>query len=376
MQNLVKNGQSGIYYARVMVSGKTKWRSLDTKTFTVAKLRLADTLRELRAAYEVRESGREVSTMGGVVVAWLREVEQNLNSPGWKQGQVLSLKRVLKTWPGFESRKPGSITAVECGDWLRRFRKTGTGFVPPGSRAPRTFKPPSASGVNKSLDALRGVFEVAIRLGLRADNPAMTLKRPKVTRAKVFFVPSVEELYAVIDAIRAASRNGAELAWLCEFMAWTGTGPDEASKVRGRDVYFSKGLVHIRGTKREARDRWLPMSEPLRSLLNQITEARGRLVADDPLFKYKTFKRSLTRACELVGIPRLTHYDLRHFFCTHCLEKGVSVRVLADWMGHADNGSMLLRTYGHVRMDHAMSQAQLLTGRPVEAESGERRAER
>ncbi len=92
-----------------------------------------------------------------------------------------------------------------------------------------------------------------IRLGLRADNPALILKRSKVTRAKVFFVPSLEELYAVIDAIRLGSNSRVfELAWLCEFMAWTGTGPDEPSKVRKRDVYFPKGLVHIRGTKREA----------------------------------------------------------------------------------------------------------------------------
>src|ERR1700691_4819490 len=47
--NLLRNRQSGIYYARVRVNGKQKWRSLDTKLPTVAKLRLADVAKGLRA---------------------------------------------------------------------------------------------------------------------------------------------------------------------------------------------------------------------------------------------------------------------------------------------------------------------------------------
>ena len=39
--NLLRNRQSGNYYARVKVNGKQKWRSLKTEVFSVAKLRLA-----------------------------------------------------------------------------------------------------------------------------------------------------------------------------------------------------------------------------------------------------------------------------------------------------------------------------------------------
>jgi excisionase family DNA binding protein len=38
--NLLRNGQSGTYYARVKVNGKEKWRTLKTKVFSVAKLKL------------------------------------------------------------------------------------------------------------------------------------------------------------------------------------------------------------------------------------------------------------------------------------------------------------------------------------------------
>ena len=37
--NLLRNRQSGTYYARVKVNGKQKWRKLETSVFSVAKLR-------------------------------------------------------------------------------------------------------------------------------------------------------------------------------------------------------------------------------------------------------------------------------------------------------------------------------------------------
>ena len=47
--NLLRNGQSGTYYARVKVNGKQKWKSLKTSLFSVAKLRLADFEAQVRS---------------------------------------------------------------------------------------------------------------------------------------------------------------------------------------------------------------------------------------------------------------------------------------------------------------------------------------
>jgi integrase len=361
VQNLVKNGESGIYYARVMVSGKPKWRSLDTKAVSVAKLRLPEVLRVLRAAWSRAPVGGEVEAMGSLVVDWLREVELGSNSPAGKRSLSFALKRVLATWPGFEALRVERVSVADCEAWLRSFKRSGSGFVPPGSRGRVGVRAPSASAVNKSIDALRSLFDLAVRRGLRAENPARGLQRVRVSRNKEFYVPSVVELEGLLREIRRGSNvRGPELAALAEFMAWTGTGPDEASRVCGRDVFFDKELLRIRGTKSAARDRWLPMNRPVLLLLKRLRDERVRLVAGEPLFRYRTFQRSLDRACAVVGIPRLTHYDLRHFFCTRCLECGVQIPVLAAWMGHSDGGALLLRTYAHVRNEHGAEQAGLV----------------
>jgi integrase len=60
----------------------------------------------------------------------------------------------------------------------------------------------------------------------------------------------------------------------------------------------------------------------------------------------------ITSACQKLGIPRFTTHALRHLFGTACLEAGVDVRTVAGWLGHKDNGALLLKVYSHVRQQH------------------------
>lgn len=39
-------------------------------------------------------------------------------------------------------------------------------------------------------------------------------------------------------------------------------------------------------------------------------------------------------------------------FTTTCLEAGIDVRTVAEWLGHKDHGALLLKTYSHVRPEH------------------------
>jgi integrase len=47
-------------------------------------------------------------------------------------------------------------------------------------------------------------------------------------------------------------------------------------------------------------------------------------------------------------------------FITRAIERGVDVKVIAEWQGHRD-GSLILSTYSHVRPIHSQRMAQLMT---------------
>jgi site-specific recombinase XerD len=48
-------------------------------------------------------------------------------------------------------------------------------------------------------------------------------------------------------------------------------------------------------------------------------------------------------------------------FITRAIEKGVDVKVIAEWQGHKDGGKLILDTYSHVRPVHSQRMAQLMS---------------
>ena len=48
-------------------------------------------------------------------------------------------------------------------------------------------------------------------------------------------------------------------------------------------------------------------------------------------------------------------------FITRAIERGVDVKVIAEWQGNRDGGKLILQTYSHVRPIHSLRMAQLMT---------------
>jgi hypothetical protein len=48
-------------------------------------------------------------------------------------------------------------------------------------------------------------------------------------------------------------------------------------------------------------------------------------------------------------------------FITRAIEKGIDVKVIAQWQGHKDGGKLILDTYSHVNPVHSQRMAQLMT---------------
>jgi integrase len=73
----------------------------------------------------------------------------------------------------------------------------------------------------------------------------------------------------------------------------------------------------------------------------------------------------MDRAARLVGMERITHHDLRHFFATICIETGVDVPTVASWLGHKDGGALAMKTYKHLLDEHSVVAARKVTFAPA-----------
>ena len=109
-------------------------------------------------------------------------------------------------------------------------------------------------------------------------------------------------------------------------------------------------VVHLRGTKREIRERDVPCVLPFqRSLLALTLEhAEGR---DGSLFKrWGNVRRDLLDACRRAEIAPCSPNDLRRTFSNWMVEAAVPLNIVAQLMGHKDT-RMLERVYGRQRTE-------------------------
>ena len=226
---------------------------------------------------------------------------------------------------------------------------------------------PSPRGAILAVEsgALPGLpFDLNPVLGgpLRKPEVQKKIRLPSTAKMKELFAemrrvpdPLPDNLIDMRDHLEHRCAESAEFA---EFMAYSGARMGEAAVFDWVDDY--PNLVILRGTKTESsRDREVPKIAALRELLERM-RAR-RLSIGRPLkgraFDIKQCRERLESACKRVGVERLTHHSLRHFFATICIEAGVDIPTISRWMGHADGGVLAMKTYGHLRTEHSFAAA-------------------
>lgn len=375
VQNLLRNGASGRYYARWTISGKQKWVNLKTDLFTIAKIRLNEESGKIEA---LRQSAANViagaGTIGDLMAVYEERTKANPDlAPSSITSRLVALKKVSKTWPNIERLKPSQISAAAVMDWATRFKGQGTAFVPPGAKT--TITGNSATSVNRAIDTLRRILDIAVERGAIHTNPVAVrpsegrLKK-KVTR-KDLILPStadVARLFAAMENNGARGGWGLEAADFCRFMMTSGARVGEVKHVSWSCVDWDSKQLHIRGEKSETSNRLVPLNPELEALLRKIQERRKRaaiftadgkpfLAPQDPLFRIAECQKTIDKASETLGITRITHHDFRHLFATRCIECGVDIPTVSRWLGHADGGALAMKTYGHLRQEHSLAQA-------------------
>ena len=179
-------------------------------------------------------------------------------------------------------------------------------------------------------------------------------------------VPTNQELEEILGSIRSgAKRSSAECADLVEFLAFVGCRIGEAREVIWADV--GNGEILIRGQadrKGQARTKGGGFRRvPIADRIERLLERRG-LNAGFPksqkIFSIQSPKGALNCATKRLGLDHLRVHDLRHFFATHCIERGVDVPTVSRWLGHKDGGVLAMKTYGHVRNEHSRKMGKLI----------------
>jgi integrase len=380
VQCLLRNAESGRYYGRWTIAGKQKWVNLDTDVFGIAKLRLTE---KAAAVGRIRASASAVANGSATVGDLIRAYEARVNAdaelkPASVTSRLVALKKLLKTWPGLADKKPATVTADAVMEWATRFKREGTQYTPPG--AGTVIAGNSATSVNRAIDTLRRIMEIAVERGTISANPVRVKttdgrRLKKKISAKRISLPSVANmtrLFVAMENNGAVGGWGEEAADFCRFLSYSGSRVGEMETATWGCVDWTRKQLTIRGTKSDTSDRIVPLFAELETLLTKVIERRKKaavysesgkpaLESDAKIFRLGECQKSIDSACKAVGIPRITHHDFRHAFATRCIEAGVDIPTVSKWLGHADGGALAMRTYGHLRQEHSATMAAKVT---------------
>ena len=366
-EHLVQHTPTGTFYCRLKLKGKTIRASLNTDVFTTARLRLPDKIKILRkpkAETGTFGDGRlkyEAESRNGYTSKKNRFVKLAPLSITYRLRCLECLRRSLvetlfhpgKTWKSLseqarhdafaklDAMNARAFTQEHCEAWQSRF----------SDYAPSVF--------NNTVNTFRRVLELA---GLPHDeNPAFKIGRRDILE-KPIRLPRPKQFDNIIQLVETSGAAQArDCADLIRFLAFTGTRISEAKQAIWSDVDWQENTLQIHCVKvRAAHDgevtRVIPLNPALKQLLERLRYEQDPKPADR-ICKVSECQRSLDRACKLTGCKRITHHDLRHYFVTKCLQAGVDVFTLAKWVGHRDNGKLLLKVYSHLQAEHSQEQA-------------------
>lgn len=224
----------------------------------------------------------------------------------------------------------------------------------------------SPASVRKALSLLQSVYARAIEWGYVATNPAVGIRKPRLTktRGRALTWPEQQSLVAELPSLRDVA--------IVETLASSGLRPGEIRALCWEDLVGDRVLV----TKAASGDQVGPTktgtkrSTPLDGNVNVLREwylaqgkppprhlvfpgADGRLWTDNA---YKLWQRNVfSAAARRAGLRDLRPYDLRHTYASRRIAAGANILLLAAELGHSP--TMTLTVYGHVLGgEHELSQ--------------------
>ena len=332
---LYRYSSNGVYYARFESGGKEIRRSLRTTDRASAQRALA----WLKQEREQVDPAQGKLTLAELCDRYSATIQHQ--KPKTIERKSLIVHRIKSHWPTGKLTQVAKIKPSHVDLWLSRYH----------------FGPASRNLLHRRASKKSSRWRYAMESS--RDLPPLTcgdVKPPKPIRA----TPSFEEFKAIVESIRSQKFNGhdaEESADFVEFLGLAGLGKAEAAALRQSDIDWQRETITTFRHKTKSGFA-IPIYPQLKPLL---LRRRRDDAPNERVFKINDAKKAIANACRRLNLPQYSHISFRRMFITRAIERGVDVKVIAEWQGHKDGGKLILDTYSHVNRAHSHRMAQLMT---------------
>lgn len=333
---LLRYSSNGVYYARIKVDGKEIKKSLETTDRAKAERDLADFKKEQRQID--RSQGK--LTLDELCERYLKTIQHQKSKTVERKTSIVS--RIKEFWPTGKLTQIGKVRSSDVELWLSSVAKHAARF--------------GSASRNLYISCVKEIFNLAMRDRIITTSPAFHLRSVKREKP-IRLTPTNEQFKAIIADVRAQKFNAdaQDSADFLEFLGLAGLGQAEAASLTRADIDFAAGQI-ITYRYKTSTGFAIPIFPQVRPLLERLCEGKK-----NGIFNIADGKKALAGACTRLQFPAFSQRSLRRMFITRAIERGIDVKVIAEWQGHKDGGKLILDTYSHVNRTHSNRMAQLMT---------------
>lgn len=191
-------------------------------------------------------------------------------------------------------------------------------------------------------------------------NPMLAVEIPRHIKEHFKALDQESEKILINEVLKDKYKNATPIL-LCLYQ---GLRIGESMALTWEDIDFKNKTLNINKsrrqkevgkTKNESSTRIMPLFDRTIEYLNTLDKSKP-LYSKTYTAIAKSFHRIIDKNPRFKGIVL---HSLRHTFATRCIEKGVTPKVLAKWLGHSTT-VMTMEVYTHVNQDFELQQIELI----------------
>ena len=366
--------KGGKIVARVRVNGKPTWRSTGTDNPAEARKWLAKwKSEEWMEHHGIEAKGivlhRKRVTVAELIAAYVEAGFPTRKMRAKRPATIRCEKACLRPLRAFFGQsQAAALTVADC-DRYRDWRLAGGFIVSDDATEAEKRKRSSrmkkgTRSVDLELTILTNVLNLATRRQVLRSNPLHGKARYSVAeqvRHCREVAPTPASLKLIENWLRG--REDHAVADLVCFLAYTGLRIGEALPLDWEAVNWGERLLHVVREKRGITP-WVPILPELEALLRAMQKrSTSHLLFPSPFDPEKARDASavahrIGKACKELGLGHVTPHGLRSYFVTQARQSGLSDAEVAMLIGDKSGPAIIALTYGDVRPEHLMKQAQ------------------
>lgn len=212
----------------------------------------------------------------------------------------------------------------------------------------------SPTTINRDIEILRKMFNIAISNGWLLKNPCNSIKklRQENKLERHLSLEEEERLFRVCNGdfgfIKDKEKREKIEKLYSDYFQYikpilicalnTGMRKEEILSLEWRCVDFEKNIITLLVTK-NGKKREIPISSALKAELEMLKENKiSKYVFTNPITKtrYVDLKRAFTSLCSIANVEEFRFHDLRHSAATRMVASGVDIVTVKEVLGHSE----------------------------------------